>query len=144
MAHERRPTLAGADRLLRFNIAPLWHTAQIPSVEPGWNGASTNMRRPRRSDAVLPWVRASAGRRSEALATLDQLRQLAEPRATAPIRTAFAHIGLGDKDRAFEWLLKAFEAHDWQMVMLKVEPAFDPLRSDPRFAALVERVGLPR
>jgi hypothetical protein len=54
------------------------------------------------------------------------------------------HIGLGDTDRAFEWLQKAIEARDWQMGMLKVEPAFDGLRSDPRFAALLERVGLPR
>jgi len=36
------------------------------------------------------------------------------------------------------------EARDWQMAMLKVEPACDGLRSDPRFAALVERVGLPK
>ena len=54
------------------------------------------------------------------------------------------HIGLGDTDRAFEWLDKAFEARDWQMALLKVEPIFDDLRSDPRFAALLERVGLPR
>ena len=54
------------------------------------------------------------------------------------------HIGLGDTDRAFEWLQKALEARDWQMALLKVEPAFDGLRSDPRFAALVDRVGLPR
>jgi hypothetical protein len=54
------------------------------------------------------------------------------------------YIGLGDADRAFEWLQKAFEARDWQMALLKVEPLFDGIRSDPRFAALVERVGLPR
>jgi len=54
------------------------------------------------------------------------------------------HIALGETDRAFEWLEKALEARDWQMALLRVEPAFDLLRSDKRFATLVERVGLPR
>ena len=62
----------------------------------------------------------------------------------APFRIAYVHIGLGETDRAFEWLEKALEARDWQMALLNVEPLFDDLRSDPRFAALVERVGLPR
>ena len=54
------------------------------------------------------------------------------------------NMALGETDRAFELLEKALEARDWQMALLKVEPAFDGLRSDPRFAALVDRVGLPR
>ena len=90
------------------------------------------------------YVLARAGRKREALATIDELRRISKPRDPAPFRIAYVHIGLGDTERAFEWLLKAIEAHDWQMAMLKVEPAFDDLRSDPRFPALVERVGLPR
>ena len=99
-----------------------------------------------RPDVVTPhaWVLARAGRRREALAMLDQLRRISKPRDPAPFRIAMVHIGLEDTDRAFEWLDKAFEARDWQMALLNVEPAFDGLRSDPRFAALVERVGLPR
>ena len=53
-------------------------------------------------------------------------------------------LGLGDTDEAFDWLEKSVEARDWQLGMLTVEPAFDGLRSDPRFAAMLERVGLPR
>ena len=49
---------------------------------------------------------------------------------------------LGEKEQAFEYLNKAFEKRQGQMVMLNVEPAFDPLRDDPRFAELVRRVGL--
>jgi TolB-like protein/DNA-binding winged helix-turn-helix (wHTH) protein len=99
-----------------------------------------------RPDVLTPhaYVLARAGRRREALATLDELRRISKPRAPAPIRIAMVHIGLGDAHRSFEWLEKAFEARDWQMALLNVEPAFDGLRSDPRFAALVERVGLPR
>jgi hypothetical protein len=74
---------------------------------------------------------------------LDGLREISKPRAPAPVRVALAKIALGETDRAFEWLDKAIEARDWQMALLNVEPAFDPLRSDQRFAALVERVGLP-
>jgi tetratricopeptide (TPR) repeat protein len=99
-----------------------------------------------RPDVITPhaYVLGKAGRRREALAMLDDLRRIAKPRDPAPIRIAFVYIGLGDADRAFEWLEKAFEARDWQMALLKVEPLFDGIRSDPRFAALVERVGLPR
>ena len=99
-----------------------------------------------RPDVITPmaYVLAKAGRRREALATLDELQRISKPRNPSPFRIAYVHIGLGETDRAFEWLQKAIEARDWQMGMLKVEPAFDGLRSDPRFAALLERVGLPR
>ena len=99
-----------------------------------------------RPDVITPmaYVLARAGRRSEALATLDQLQRIATPRDPSPFRIAYVYIGLGDTDRAFEWLQKAIEARDWQMGMLNVEPAFDVMRSDQRFATLVERVGLPR
>ena len=72
------------------------------------------------------------------------MRRIAKPRDPSPFRLAYVHLGLGDTDVAFDWLEKSVEARDWQLGMLKVEPAFDDLRSDPRFAALVERVGLPR
>jgi len=99
-----------------------------------------------RPDVITPtaYVLARAGRRREALATLGELQRISKPRDPSPFRIAYVHIGLRDKDRAFEWLQQAVEARDWQMGMLKVEPAFDDLRSDPRFAALVERLGLPR
>ena len=83
-----------------------------------------------RPDVLTPhaYVLARAGRRREALAMLDELRRIAKPRDAAPFRVAMVHIGLGETDRAFEWLEKALEARDWQMAMLNVEPAFDGLR----------------
>jgi len=100
----------------------------------------------RRPDVLTPYAYAlaRAGRAREARAMLDGLREISKPRAPAPIRVAMVHMALGETDRAFEWLEKAFEARDWQMGLLGVEPAFDVLRFDQRFAALVERVGLPR
>jgi adenylate cyclase len=99
-----------------------------------------------RPDVTTPhaWVLARAGRRHEARAMLDELRRISKPKDPAPFRIAMVHIALGETDRAFEWLEKALVARDWQMALLNVEPAFDELRSDPRFAALVERVGLPQ
>lgn len=55
---------------------------------------------------------------------------------------AMVYAQLGDRERAFEQLHKAYENHAWRMVHLLVEPLFDPLRSDPRFDELVRRVGL--
>ena len=100
----------------------------------------------RRPDVLTPYAYAlaRAGRQREARAMLDGLREIAKPRTPAPFRIAMVHIALGETDRAFEWLEKAIDARDWQMGLLNVEPAFDPLRSDQGFAALVERVGLPR
>jgi TolB-like protein/Tfp pilus assembly protein PilF len=99
-----------------------------------------------RPDVTTPyaWVLARAGRQREARFKLDELQPIAKPRDPAPIRLAMIHIGLGETDQAFEWLEKAFEARDWQMALLNVEPLFDAVRPDPRFAALVERVGLAR
>jgi len=94
--------------------------------------------------ATHAYVLARAGRQREARAVLDELRRISKPRDPAPFRLAMIHIGLGETDRAFEWLEKALQARDWQMALLNVEPIFDALRPDPRFAALVERVGLPR
>jgi TolB-like protein/DNA-binding winged helix-turn-helix (wHTH) protein/Tfp pilus assembly protein PilF len=100
----------------------------------------------RRPDVLTPYAYAlaRAGRQREARTVLDELRETAKRQAPAPVRVALVHIALGETDRAFEWLEKAIEARDWQMGLLNVEPAFDPLRSDRRFAALVERVGLPQ
>ena len=51
---------------------------------------------------------------------------------------------LGDKDKAFAELEKAYQARDWDMHRLKVDPFMETLRPDPRFADLVKRIGLPQ
>ena len=55
-----------------------------------------------------------------------------------------ATAALGEKDKAFEWLGKVYEERDGMLIWLKVDHGCDPLRSDPRFADLVRRVGLPQ
>ena len=53
-----------------------------------------------------------------------------------------AYLGLGDNDQAFAWLERGYEEQSNILIYLKVFPFFDPLRGDPRFAALLHRVGL--
>ena len=50
---------------------------------------------------------------------------------------------LGNRDRALQWLRRAYEEHSPSMPMVQMDPSFDTLRSDPRFQDLVRRVGLP-
>jgi DNA-binding winged helix-turn-helix (wHTH) protein len=62
------------------------------------------------------------------------------------LTTNVSHLrkALGEKERAIEQLGKAYEVRAGWIINLKVEPLFDPLRSDPRFADIMRRVGLPR
>jgi serine/threonine protein kinase/TolB-like protein/Tfp pilus assembly protein PilF len=92
--------------------------------------------------AELARTYALAGRRDEALKVLNELKQLSERKHVSPTVIAAIYGALGDKDQAFAWLNKAFETRDFILVLLKVEPMFDPLRDDPRFTALMKRVGL--
>jgi len=55
---------------------------------------------------------------------------------------AETYVLLGDKDQAFHWLERAYSEHDDEMVTLKIDTVWDPLRSDPRFKDLLRRVGL--
>jgi TolB-like protein/tetratricopeptide (TPR) repeat protein len=94
--------------------------------------------------ALHGYALARAGHTGEALATIDDLHRVSTPRDPAPYLKALVYVGLGDKDRAFECLLKAVDARAWELSVLKANPMFDPLRTDPRFAPLLDRLGLPR
>ena len=93
--------------------------------------------------AQLGYAYARAGRKAEALKTLGDLEAVAARRYSSPVRNACIYSGLGDKERAFEWLEKGYAGRSDHLTQLKTECMFDPLRADPRFASLVRRVGLP-
>ncbi|MCA1589956.1 MAG: tetratricopeptide repeat protein, partial [Acidobacteria bacterium] len=84
---------------------------------------------------------AQAGERGKAQAILKQLQTTKE--YVSPGELAILYGALGDKEAAFASLEKAYAEHDLQLIFLKVDPAFDPLRDDPRFTDLMRRVGLP-
>ncbi len=85
---------------------------------------------------------AVSGKRAEALTVLEKLKELSKEHYVPPFDMAIVYVGLGEKDRAFEWLEKAYAERSFFLTWLKVEPELDSLRSDPRFADLVRRVGL--
>ena len=89
----------------------------------------------------LGYAYGLAGRRGEAEKSLARLRELAQHRYVLPSAEALVHLGLGDHDRLFASLDQAFVEREARMIHLKVEPAFDSLRSDPRFIDLMRRVG---
>jgi tetratricopeptide (TPR) repeat protein len=88
----------------------------------------------------LGYAYAVAGRRAEAQKVLDQLTELSKEKYVGADGMALIYTGLGEKDKAFEWLEKAFEEH--AVGDIKAWPPFDPLRPDPRFADLLRRMNL--
>ena len=93
--------------------------------------------------AALGYVYAIAGQRNEAEEVLRQLESLSNQRYVSPVDMAMLHIGLDDKKQAIEYLEKAYGEHADRMSWIKVNPVFDPLRSDPRFQALLQRMNFP-
>ncbi len=85
---------------------------------------------------------AVAGKRGEALKILDELKELSKRKYVSSYGIALIHTAFGKKDQVFQWLEKAYEERDSLLCEIKVEPAFDNMRSDPRFTALLKKMGL--
>jgi hypothetical protein len=92
--------------------------------------------------AALGYSYGRSGQRLEAQQVLDQLQQLSRTRYVSPMLGALITLGMGEHDRALGWLEQAHAERAQMMSELKAEPAFDPLRADPRFVDLLGRVGL--
>jgi len=92
--------------------------------------------------ALLGYAYATAGKPEEARAILKELNFQSKNQPVSPFETAMIYIGLGEREQAFVWLEKAYEERAWQLGFLKIEPIFDPLRSDSRFTDLMQRVNL--
>jgi serine/threonine protein kinase/Tfp pilus assembly protein PilF len=80
----------------------------------------------------------------EALSMLDQLSRLSQQRYVSSLYKALIYGGLGKKDQAFEYLDKAYDERDSWMVSLKTASFMDILRSDPRYEALIKKMGLEK
>jgi TolB-like protein/DNA-binding winged helix-turn-helix (wHTH) protein/Tfp pilus assembly protein PilF len=91
---------------------------------------------------VLGFAYGVARREREARGVLNELYQLQKRRYVSPMAFTFVYIGLGDKEQAFAWLEKAYQERSNHLAFFKVSPVVDRLRSDPRFAELLKRIGL--
>jgi serine/threonine protein kinase/Flp pilus assembly protein TadD len=94
--------------------------------------------------SVLGYVYAVSGRKIEAQKLINELMESWKQRYFSPIDIALVYTGLGDRDQAFAWLDRAYEARDGQLILVNLEPELNSLRSDPRFTDLLRRIGIPR
>ena len=92
--------------------------------------------------AMIAYASGRSGDQGRAKLALERLEQLGKHRTLDSLSFAVAYIGVGNNDEAFAWLEKAYAEHSSSLTALKVDPTYDPLRSDPRFQELVRRVGL--
>ena len=83
--------------------------------------------------------------KAEALKIRHQLEVISKQRYVSGYSFALADLGLGNKEEALRWLEKAYEDRAGDAVrFIKVEPLLDPLRGDPRFEALAQKVVTPK
>ena len=92
--------------------------------------------------SFLGHIYAQLGRREEATSLLGELDQLRIEGHASPIAFAVIHAGLGDVHAALKWLETAYRLRDDAYWLFTEFPGIDPLRSDPRFADLVRRMGI--
>ncbi len=98
--------------------------------------------RDRRPLRDLGYGYAASGKRAEALTVLKELEENYEKHKAIGQDFAAVYVGLGENDQAFAWLEKDFQARSGLLAWSRWAPPFDSLRSDPRFADLLRRMGL--
>ena len=92
--------------------------------------------------ASLGFLYGQSGRRAEATSILTELEEgISSKQFFSPFEIALVHIGLGEKDKAMEWLEKAKTEHDPFLIYIKVDPNFDSLRDESRFQKLLTSIG---
>ena len=142
---EKRPDNAHAHVLLgEAYVAKGMAAEGVAEMQKGVALDATLAKTPERWDRypLLAYAYAAAGRRDDALKILDEQKRLEKQRYVSPYNFAIIYTGLGDKDRAFEWLTKCVEQRTRPLWHFRSRPLFDPLRSDPRYAVLLRRMNL--
>src|SRR5262249_20890507 len=90
----------------------------------------------------LAHIYAMSGKRAESRRLLAEITNEPQRRYFPRTHIAIVYVALGDRERALEWLDKAYSERDWGLVGLKVFPELDDVRSDPRFSDLLKRMNL--
>lgn len=96
------------------------------------------------TSALLGHALALDGRSKEAEALAQDVMKTSRTSYVSPYVLARIYMGFPDKNRAFEWLEKAFDERDSRLIHLKAAPIFDCLRGDPRYYELLRKIGLDR
>jgi tetratricopeptide (TPR) repeat protein len=106
----------------------------------------------RRLNAIASWesrgnvnqayLMAKCGRSDEARKILEENAGRLEGEYVPPTEVASAYSALREKEKAFEWLFRAYETHDAGICYISIDPSLDNLRSDPRFLELLRKIGL--
>ncbi|MBA2702443.1 MAG: protein kinase [Blastocatellia bacterium] len=91
----------------------------------------------------LGYVYAAVGKRAEAIDKIKELEEKYTRKEAIGQYIAAVYVGLGDKDKGFEWLEKDFQARNGKLAEIQWQMQFEPLRDDPRFKDLIRRLGLP-
>jgi eukaryotic-like serine/threonine-protein kinase len=91
---------------------------------------------------VLGYACGLSGNHARARALLQELMMRAEHGYVSAMWIALVHLGLSDLDGLFHWLDRAFEERDGSLILVTAAVEFDPVRADPRFKSLLERMGL--
>jgi eukaryotic-like serine/threonine-protein kinase len=93
--------------------------------------------------AALAHTLGAAGKIAEARRILDNLTELAKQKYVSPYFFAGIHVGLGEHERAIEYLQSCYEERSHWLIYLHLDPGMDDLRGDPNFQNLVLKIGLP-
>jgi len=92
--------------------------------------------------AQLGHAYAMSGKKTEAIKVVGEFKEIAKQGFRGSYDSAILYTGLGERDKAFEQLNNAYEERSGWIIYLKVEPQFDSLRADPRYASLLQRMNL--
>src|SRR5262249_55540799 len=92
--------------------------------------------------ASLAHCCAVTGKTGEAEALLGKLTEVSARQYVSPLNLGLIHAALGQKEKALEWLNRAYEIHDGWMIYITVDPRWQSMRTDPGFIEIVRRIGL--
>lgn len=92
---------------------------------------------------VHGYISGLAGKREKAVKGINNRIENSEQSYVSPAIIAFLYVGIGEREKALDWLGKAYEEGDMWLRYLKVAPIYDSLRSEPRFKALLQRMNFP-
>lgn len=137
---ELDPSFISAHRLLSMCYQGLGKFDEAIAENERWGKLTRNEAKTKVS---LAQIYAASGRKEDARKIIDEIGITYQLTGNDYRGMSMIYAALGETDTAFEWLELAFNRHEESLCSLKVDPKFDAIRDDPRFADLVRRIGLP-